>query len=53
MENDMTSPPKVTQSLDLQELDQLGLQCEASFSHDSSSLDEDKCYLLEIEQLKR
>lgn len=49
----MSSPPKVTQSLDFHELDELGIKCEASFSNDSSELDEDKCYLLEIEQLKR
>lgn len=32
----MSSPPKVTQSLDLHDLDELGIKCEASFSNDSS-----------------
>ncbi len=49
----MSRPPKVIQSLDLQELDDMAVRCDATLSDNSSELDEDKCYLLEIEQLKR
>lgn len=53
MENELKDNPCVNSSLNFNDLDDLALKCERSFSDDSSELDEEKCYLLEIEQLKR
>ena len=54
MENDdISTTPIVNSSLDFQDLESYGQKCEPSFSDSSDELDEEKCYLMEIEQLKR
>ena len=53
MENDISTTPVVNSSISLGALDDIGHKCNQSFSDSSSELDEDKCYLMEIEQLKR
>lgn len=48
MESQDYLTPNVNSSLHPPVLDSLGFRCDNSFSQDSSDLDEDKCYLLEI-----
>ena len=53
MENDNNFNAAVNSSMNLQDLCSFSPHEEQSFSDSSSELDEDKCYLMEIEQLKR